>query len=101
MMRPRDLCVSCVRFYRKFLSPRKLHPTCRFLPTCSEYAIEAYTRHGVLLGTILALWRILRCNPLNRSPHLDPVPDSFLWSHPDRAKRTRRNAPESKPKELP
>jgi hypothetical protein len=61
-----------VRFYRRFLSPLK-PPTCRFQPTCSQYAIEALERHGTARGTLLALWRILRCQPFARAGH-DPVP---------------------------
>ncbi len=82
MKRPRDWCVSCVKWYRKYLSPLKRRPTCRFLPSCSAYAVEAFQTHGVFLGGLLSLWRILRCNPFNRGPHHDPVPEAFLWSRP-------------------
>jgi putative membrane protein insertion efficiency factor len=61
-----------LRFYRRFLSPLK-PPTCRFQPTCSQYAIEALERHGTARGTLLALWRLLRCQPFARAGH-DPVP---------------------------
>lgn len=61
-----------VRFYRRFLSPLKRTPSCRYLPTCSEYAIEAVEKRGVLLGVLLAGWRLLRCNPLFRGGY-DPV----------------------------
>jgi putative membrane protein insertion efficiency factor len=60
-----------VHFYRRVLSPLK-GPTCRFLPTCSDYAIEAVQRRGVMMGLLKALWRIVRCNPLFRGGH-DPV----------------------------
>ena len=53
-----------VRFYRRVLSPMKRAPTCIYLPTCSEYAIEAVQRRGIIVGGVLAIWRILRCNPL-------------------------------------
>jgi putative membrane protein insertion efficiency factor len=62
-----------VFFYRRVLSPMKRVPTCRFLPTCSEYAIEAVQKRGVVIGGALATWRILRCNPLCRGGY-DPVP---------------------------
>ena len=63
-----------LRFYRRFLSPLK-PPTCRFQPTCSQYAIEALERHGPLRGSALAVWRLLRCQPFCRGGH-DPVPPS-------------------------
>jgi uncharacterized protein len=62
-----------VRFYRRWLSPLKRMPSCRFLPTCSEYAIEAVKTRGIVVGVALAVWRLLRCNPLGRGGH-DPVP---------------------------
>jgi len=61
-----------LRFYRRFLSPLK-PPMCRFSPTCSQYAIEAIERHGILRGSAYAVWRILRCHPFCRGGH-DPVP---------------------------
>ena len=66
------IVLAPVRFYRKFLSPLKSRPTCRYLPTCSEYAIAAVERRGVLIGSLKALWRLLRCNPLFRGGY-DPV----------------------------
>ncbi len=65
-----------VRAYRRFLSPLK-PPTCRFHPTCSAYAIEALELHGVVRGTGLTVWRILRCQPFCKGG-FDPVPDSEL-----------------------
>ena len=61
-----------IRFYRKFISPLT-PPTCRFTPTCSQYAIEAIRNHGPFKGLALAVWRILRCNPWGGSGY-DPVP---------------------------
>ncbi len=61
-----------IRWYRRRLSPLKRMPTCRFLPTCSEYAVEAIESHGWLIGGLKAAWRLLRCNPLFRGGH-DPV----------------------------
>ena len=66
------LLILPIRFYRKFLSPLK-PPTCRFTPTCSQYAIEAIRKHGPIKGLALAVWRILRCNPWGGSGY-DPVP---------------------------
>jgi uncharacterized protein len=62
-----------VALYRRVISPMKRAPSCRFLPTCSEYAVEAVKQRGIVVGGGLALWRILRCNPLFRGGY-DPVP---------------------------
>lgn len=62
-----------VMFYRRVLSPMKRTPSCIYLPTCSEYAIDAVKSRGVVVGTALAVVRILRCNPLFYGGH-DPVP---------------------------
>lgn len=61
-----------IRFYRKFISPLT-PPSCRFTPTCSEYAIQAITKHGPFKGTWLAVKRVLRCRPGGGSGY-DPVP---------------------------
>ena len=61
-----------IRFYRKFISPLT-PPSCRFVPTCSQYAIEAITKHGPFKGTWLAVKRVLRCRPGGGSGY-DPVP---------------------------
>jgi uncharacterized protein len=64
--------VWLVRLYREAISPRSL-PSCRYLPTCSEYALDAVTTHGALRGGWLALRRLLRCHPLHAGGY-DPVP---------------------------
>lgn len=64
--------IFLIKGYQKFISPL-LGDNCRFYPTCSAYAIEALRVHGALKGSLLATWRILRCNPFGR-PGLDPVP---------------------------
>ena len=65
--------LALIRFYRKYISPCK-PPCCRFVPTCSEYAYEAISKYGAIKGGVLALWRLLRCNPFNDGDIFDPVP---------------------------
>ena len=67
------LLIWLIRFYQKNISPRKIS-CCRFTPTCSSYAIEAIQKRGVIVGTALSIWRILRCNPLCKGGY-DPVPE--------------------------
>ena len=65
--------LALIRFYQKHISPCT-PPCCRFIPTCSQYAYEAISKYGVLKGGVLALWRLLRCNPFNNGDIFDPVP---------------------------
>ena len=67
------LAVAPILFYRRFISPLKASPSCRFHPTCSAYAMEAIEVHGVARGSWLALRRILKCHPFHPGG-LDPVP---------------------------
>jgi len=69
------LLLALIALYRYCLSPL-IPGHCRFIPSCSEYAREAVLRFGPLRGTLLAVWRVLRCQPLCR-PGLDPVPQTF------------------------
>lgn len=62
-----------IRTYQLTISPRFSHGSCRFTPTCSQYALEAIEIHGIFKGTALAVRRILRCNPFCRGGW-DPVP---------------------------
>jgi putative membrane protein insertion efficiency factor len=62
-----------IRLYQKIISPIK-PPCCRFTPTCSAYAIEAFQKRGFFVGFALSFWRILRCNPFCRGGY-DPVPE--------------------------
>ena len=67
------LFIWLIRFYRRFISPLK-KPCCRFTPSCSAYALEAFQKRGFFVGFALTVWRILRCNPFCM-PGYDPVPD--------------------------
>jgi putative membrane protein insertion efficiency factor len=69
----KHVMIWLIRLYRKFISPLK-PPCCRFTPTCSAYAIEAFQKRGFFAGLILTVWRILRCNPFGRGGY-DPVPE--------------------------
>ena len=72
-MRPAVLAARvAIRFYQYILSPL-IGPTCRFAPSCSEYALEAITRFGAARGSWLAMKRLLRCHPWGGSGY-DPVP---------------------------
>ena len=64
--------LKAIRFYRASISPLR-PPCCRFVPTCSQYAVQAVEKYGALKGGWLALRRLLRCNPLGGSGY-DPVP---------------------------
>ena len=70
-----------VKLYRKYISPAK-PPCCRFTPTCSAYALEAFTKRGFFVGLILSVWRILRCNPFSKGGY-DPVPEKGLRNKSD------------------
>lgn len=72
---PRALCIGLVRAYQWVLSPL-LPKSCRFLPTCSDYAVEALQRHGMVRGGWLTVRRLARCQPWGGSGY-DPVPDRY------------------------
>ena len=67
----KKILIYLIRFYQKRISPYK-KPCCRFYPTCSSYAIEAIEKKGVVRGSAMAIWRILRCNPFGKGG-FDPV----------------------------
>ena len=69
----KHLLLSALRFYKAQVSPA-LPPACRYTPTCSEYAIEAVERYGPGRGTVMAIRRVLSCNPFARGGY-DPVPE--------------------------
>lgn len=68
--------LTLIHLYRTYISALKPYPTCRFTPTCSEYALQAIQRFGFWRGSMLALWRILRCNPFCKGGY-DPVPEKL------------------------
>ena len=67
----KNMIVFLIKFYRVFISPLK-PPTCRFVPTCSEYALQAVEKYGVVRGMYKAIRRILRCHPFHPGGY-DPV----------------------------
>ena len=71
----KKLLLALIRWYRRDISPCR-PPCCRFIPTCSAYALEAVEVHGAVKGGALALWRVLRCHPFHRDKDFiyDPVP---------------------------
>ena len=69
----KEIAVFPIRLYRKYISPLKA-PCCRFTPSCSQYAIDAIKEWGIIVGTALSIWRILRCNPYCKGGY-DPVPE--------------------------
>jgi len=68
---PKQALIALIRAYKYAVSPL-LPSACRYVPTCSEYAIEAIDRHGIVLGATMAGWRLVRCHPLARGG-FDPV----------------------------
>ena len=75
----KHLCILLIRFYQKFLSPLKGRPCCRFTPSCSAYAIQAYKKRGFFVGTALTVYRIFRCQPFCPGGY-DPVPEKGFFS---------------------
>ena len=69
----KHILIFLVKFYQTHLSCLKSAPSCRFIPTCSEYAVQALKKHGPFKGLYLAIKRILRCHPWGGSGY-DPVP---------------------------
>lgn len=71
----KKIVIAMIKFYRTYISPLR-QPCCRFIPTCSQYALEAVEKYGAVKGSWLALRRILRCHPfhLKEQDIYDPVP---------------------------
>jgi hypothetical protein len=70
---PRILVLALIRFYQATLSRSLPANSCRFYPSCSHYGYQAVYKHGALKGSLMAAWRVLRCNPFNQGGY-DPVP---------------------------
>lgn len=66
----KKLLIKLIKMYQKI--PGNFHYSCRFYPTCSHYTIDALNEYGTIKGSILSIWRILRCNPFSK-PGYDPV----------------------------
>lgn len=69
----KHLLLIPIRFYRRYISPAKKAPSCRFSPTCSCYAYHAVSEWGFFVGLLLSVWRLLRCNPFCKGGN-EPVP---------------------------
>lgn len=67
----KKIIIYFIKIYRKYISPLKA-PSCRFYPTCSQYAIQAIEKYGLLRGGFMSIKRIVRCNPYNMGGY-DPV----------------------------
>lgn len=70
---PRWILLALIRLYQTIVSPALPAGTCRFYPSCSHYGYQAVYKYGVFKGSLMAAWRVLRCNPFNRGGY-DPVP---------------------------
>ena len=70
---PKFILLGLIRGYQKLISPALPADTCRFYPSCSHYGYQAIYKYGVIKGTGMAIWRLLRCNPYNKGG-FDPVP---------------------------
>mgnify|MGYP003501889664 FL=1 len=68
----KKILITLIRFYKNFISPMK-GTKCPYIPSCSEYGLEAIEKYGAFKGSLLAIYRILRCNPFSKGGY-DPVP---------------------------
>lgn len=68
----KKILIGLIKFYRKYISPLK-STKCPYIPTCSQYGLEAIEKYGAFKGSLLTAWRILRCNPFSKGGY-DPVP---------------------------
>lgn len=68
----KKIIIFSIKLYQKYISPMK-STKCPYFPSCSQYGLEAVEKYGALKGSLLAIWRILRCNPFSKGGY-DPVP---------------------------
>ncbi|MBQ9989420.1 MAG: membrane protein insertion efficiency factor YidD [Lachnospiraceae bacterium] len=68
----KKICIWLIKVYKKYVSPMK-GTKCPYFPSCSEYGLEAVEKYGAFKGSLLAAWRIIRCNPFSKGGY-DPVP---------------------------
>jgi len=87
----RWLLVWCIRGYQTFISPA-LPRSCKYYPSCSQYAIDALREYGLLRGIVLAVWRLLRCNPLSMGG-IDPVERQTIFPLRKRGRSGREARP--------
>ncbi len=88
MMIARRIATAPIRAWSRFVSPL-LPPRCKYYPSCSAYATQAIERYGILRGLVLAVWRLLRCNPWSHGG-FDPVEDQRLFTPRPSAPRSPR-----------
>ncbi len=84
----KSLALGLLRLYKRWISP-SFPPSCRYVPTCSEYAMEAVDRYGALRGGAMAAWRVFRCHPLAKGG-LDPVVKAAA-GNPTHSQKARMN----------
>lgn len=90
----KSMVIAALRGYKRWISPM-LPNACRYVPTCSEYAIEAVESHGVIRGIAMGAWRVLRCNPLGGNGY-DPVPHAHALPQSEQDLALRRCCPTPK-----
>jgi hypothetical protein len=73
----KKILIYLIKFYQRNISPYK-GTKCPYFPSCSAYGLEAVEKHGPFKGSVLAAWRIVRCNPFSRGGY-DPVPEVFSF----------------------
>lgn len=85
----KKIFIAIIKFYQKYLSPWK-RTKCPYIPTCSQYGLEAIEKYGAVKGGVMASWRILRCNPFSHGGY-DPVPEHFGKGYAKMRRISRKN----------
>lgn len=81
--------IFVIRLYQKLISPL-LPPSCKYYPSCSAYAIEALEKFGLAKGSVMAIWRVLRCNPFSKGGYDPVVKDDCCSEHEPPVRRSNR-----------